>query len=310
MDAHEKIENSIMKLIFKVLRISGLPVLVRELIQRNKVTILLFHDISKETAEQTFSYLSRKYNIIDLNDFIEAHERKIGSKLPKKALIITFDDGNIRNYEILPSIRKYNIPVTIFLCTSIINTNRQYWFKSETLSVSVSKFYLQSNEWYTDLLKYGFEKDKEFDKPQALQNTHIEDMKHYVNFQSHTMYHPILPKCNEREAQKEIFGSKEILENTYGLKINAISYPNGDYSERDILLSKEAGYKCGITVDFGYNTIETDIFKLKRLSVNDTDDINELIVRASGVWPKINLTPLLCASALKTLKKSCSPLLK
>ena len=109
-------------------------------------------------------------------------------------------------------------------------------------------------------------------------------MKHYVNFQSHTQYHPILPKCNKREARKEIFGSKEILENKYGLKINSISYPNGNYSERDILLLKEAGYKCGITVDFGYNTIETDIFRLKRLDVNDTDDINELIVKASGVW--------------------------
>ena len=273
-----------MRLLFKALRISGLPFLVRELVQRNKVTILLFHDISKETAEQTFSYLSRKYNIIDLNDFIAAHEKNDGSTLPKKSLIITFDDGHIRNYEILSIVRKFNIPVTIFLCASIINTNRHFWFRSDTLLVPVSEFKHKSDDWYKDLLEYGFEKDKEFDNPQALQNHHIEEMKHYFNFQSHTLYHPILPKCNEREAKNEIFDSKEILENKYGFKINAISYPNGDYSEREILLSKEAGYKCGITVDFGYNTIKTDFFRLKRLSVNETKDINELIVRASGLW--------------------------
>jgi peptidoglycan/xylan/chitin deacetylase (PgdA/CDA1 family) len=281
---HNKKQILMMKSIFLVLRISGLPFIVRELIQRNKVTILLFHDISKETAEHTFSFLSRKYNIIDLNDFIETHKKKDGSILPKKALIITFDDGCIRNHEILPIIRKYHIPVTIFLCASIINTNRHYWFKSEIQSISIEEFKCKSYDWYKDLVKYGFEKDKEFDHPQALQNQHIEEMKHYVNFQSHTLYHPILPKCNESEAKKEIFDSKKILENKYGIKINAISYPNGDYSERDILLSKEAGYNCGITVDFGYNTIKTDIFRLKRLSVNDTGDINELIVKASGVW--------------------------
>lgn len=109
-------------------------------------------------------------------------------------------------------------------------------------------------------------------------------MKHYVNFQSHTLFHPILPKCNNDEARVEICNSKEILEREYMLEINAISYPNGDYSERDILLAKEAGYKCGITVDFGFNSIKTDVFRLKRLSVNDTSNLDELIVKASGVW--------------------------
>jgi hypothetical protein len=68
------------------------------------------------------------------------------------------------------------------------------------------------------------------------------------------------------------------------LKINAIAYPNGDYSDRDITLAKEAGYSCGVTVDFGYNTLDTDLFSLKRLSVNDTSNLDELAVKASGVW--------------------------
>ena len=108
--------------------------------------------------------------------------------------------------------------------------------------------------------------------------------KQYVNIQSHTMFHPSLPKCSDSEARMEIFNAKKLLEKDYGLKINAIAYPNGDYSERDIELSKQSGYKCGITVDFGYNTIKTDIFRLKRLDVNDAGDINEFIVKSSGVW--------------------------
>ena len=273
------------KLLFRLFRISGLPFLFRELIQRNKVTILLFHEISKVTAEQTFSYLSKKYNIIALNDFIDAIDKRDKTKIPKKALILTFDDGHIMNYEMLPVIKKYNIPVTIFLCASIINSNRHFWFKYKNQSISTGPLkYLSNKERLNVLAKAGFEQDKEFDNPQALQKSHIDEMKHHVNMQSHTLFHPCLPKCDNNKAREEIFNSKEILETEYKLVINAISYPNGDYSERDILLTNEAGYKCGITVDFGFNSIKTNVFRLKRLSVNDTPNINELIVKASGVW--------------------------
>jgi len=273
------------ELIFKIVRLSGLPYIFREIIQKNKVTILLFHNVSKETAELTFNYLAKRYNIIPLNDFIEAIEKNDENKIPKKALIITFDDGDVRNYKILPLVIKNKIPLTIFLCSSIINSNHQFWFKFKDQRISISKLIRVSNEERLDILSQaGFTQDKEYDEPQALQKAHINEMKEYIEMQSHTMTHPSLPACDDNEARKEIFNSKEMLEREYELKIYALSYPHGNYSERDILLLKEAGYKCGITVDFGFNTIETDVFRLKRLSLQDTDDINELIVKASGVW--------------------------
>ena len=113
-------------------------------------------------------------------------------------------------------------------------------------------------------------------------------MKNFVNFQSHSLYHPILPKCNIEIAKQEINESKNKLEKDYGLKINVFSYPNGEYSDRDIELVKNAGYECAITVDFGFNTINSDLYRLKRLSVNDPWNINELIVKASGVWGFLN----------------------
>ena len=90
--------------------------------------------------------------------------------------------------------------------------------------------------------------------------------------------------CAYDEAKHEIAHSKKILEEDYGLNINAIAYPIGYYSDRDIELVKAAEYKCGITVDYGFNTIKTDLFRLKRILAGDTEDINELIVKASGLW--------------------------
>ncbi len=273
------------KSIFKILRFSGLPFLFRELIQKKKVTILMFHDINKVTAEKTFSFLKKKYNIIDLNVFIKACRKQEKDKIPEKALIITFDDGHIGNYEILPLIKKYNIPVTVFLCSSIINTNRHFWFRFKDQSIGTEKLKQKSNKERLNFLsKVGFQQEKEFNKPQALQKIHLNKMKPYVNFQSHTMFHPILPKCNDKVASREIFNSKEDLEKEYSMKVNAIAYPNGDYTDRDIRLIKKAEYKCAITVDYGFNTLDANLFRLKRLSVNDTSDINELVVKSSGVW--------------------------
>ena len=67
------------------------------------------------------------------------------------------------------------------------------------------------------------------------------------------------------------------------MNINMFSYPNGNYSDREIILCKEAGYKGAITVDFGFNSRKTDPYRLKRLPMEGTGDVNELLVKASGL---------------------------
>ena len=259
------------KLLFKIMRFSLLPLFFRELLQKNKVTILLENE---KAAEQTFKYLTENYNVIELDKFLEAVVARNSNLLPKKSLIVTFDDGHIGNYKIYPIIEKYKIPITIFLCAGIINTNRYYWRKYKNKDINtLSLKKLPNHERLDKLENVGFTETKEFEKPQALNKKQIEEMSSIVNFQSHTLFHPILPNCTDDEAKREIKNSKLLLENDYKLRINAISYPNGDYSERDISLCKNAGYKCGITVDHGFNTINTDLFRLKRFIINDTCNI-------------------------------------
>ena len=273
------------KLAFAGIKITGLPMLFRRIFQKHRVTIVLFHDISKETAEMSFSYLVSKYNIISLDTFVEACRTRNQSVLPEYALVITFDDGFKRNYELLSAIKSFQVPVTIFLCSSIIGTNRNFWFNNNIPDVNIKQLKkLPNTEKLEVLSNYGFDQEKEYDSRVALSKSEIEEMKALVNFQSHTKFHPCLPKCTAKVAKSEITEAKIELEEKYGLSINSISYPNGDYSERDIEFTKEAGYDSGLTVDFGFNTIHTDIYRLKRLCVNDTENIDELIVKSSGVW--------------------------
>jgi len=270
--------------LFKILRFSGLPFLLRELIQRRRVTILLFHDISQETAQRTFDCLSKRYHLLDLQTFIRTCKNG-HTRLPPKSLILTFDDGYIKNHDLLPVLRERRIPVTIFLCAGLIDTKRHFWFKHKPSNYHCSQLRkMPSVERRRFLAAAGFTPEAEYDEPHALTRSQIEEMKPWVDFQSHTLFHPCLPRCRSSEAWHEIARPRDVLRQKCGLHVNAISYPHGDYSERDIELCRRAGYECGMTVDFGFNTVNSDLWRLKRLPVNDTDDMNELIVKASGLW--------------------------
>lgn len=277
-----------MKALFKLLRYSGLPWLFREWIQRDKVSILMFHDISKQVAHQTFEYLSSNYNLISLQEYKKALLARNTHLLPKKSMVITFDDGHKQNYEILSVLRDFQVPATIFLCSGIVNTNRHYWFKSNDTGISTDKLKQLSNKERLVLLaESGFQQDQSYPERQALTSQEIEAMKPFIDFQAHTVFHPILPQCDDEESWNEIADCKQQLEENFQLEINAFAYPNGDYGTREVSYLQKAGYELAVTVDLGLNKIDSNPYRLKRLSSNDTPDINELIVKSSGLWAMI-----------------------
>jgi hypothetical protein len=173
------------------------------------------------------------------------------------------------------------------LCGGIVGTNRHFWYEdTDKLDISLLKS-LDDTKRLELLGSIGFKENKEYVDRQALTNEEIEEMKSIVEFQSHTMFHPILTKCSDTKSYEEIYNSKISLELKYNIYINDIAYPNGDYSKREIEFAKEAGYECGLTLDPGSNTNFTDMYKLKRICIFDEDTINELIVKTSGIWGSI-----------------------
>ena len=182
------------------------------------------------------------------------------------------------------------MPVTIFLCTSIINTKRHFWFHKKHPKISKDELKRIPNFKRLEFLEeIGFKQDKEYDCPEAINYSQINEMKDIVDFQPHTMFHPILTMCNDDEAKAEIFNSKRTLEQDYEINIYSFSYPNGNYSDREIEFCKQVGFSCAITTDYGYNDQNTDLFKLKRFPVDTTNDINELLVKASGLSELLNV---------------------
>lgn len=274
------------KIIFMLIRISFIPYIYREFIQRKVITIILYHDLDPQYADMHFNFLKRTYNIISLKDYLNARKTNKLDKLPPKSLIITFDDGHRGNYLLKSAVLKHKMPITIFLCSGIIGTNRQFWWNYHEITDAKELKECPDEKRLEILGELGFDESRESDNTEALTKNEIEELKStgLIDFQSHTVTHPCLPNCSYQKAEFEISESKKQLENNYHFGIYALSFPNGDYSDRDIELVKQAGYECALTVDPGFNDVKTSPLKLKRLNVGDSSDINELIVKASGFW--------------------------
>ena len=108
------------------------------------------------------------YNVISLDSLITAITQKTWSMIPQKNLVITFDDGWKGNYNLLGVIKEFNIPVTIYLSSRIINTNRRFWWHAGFSDIQ--KLKQLSNQERLFILKEnnGYEQGKEYTEPQSL----------------------------------------------------------------------------------------------------------------------------------------------
>lgn len=268
---------------FAALRFTGLPFILRHTLQRRQVTILCYHDPAPADFARHLKVLTRLYRIISLRDYL-AWRRDPTIAFPRHALILTFDDGHRDNHRLLDVLRTFNVPLTIFLCSGIIDTHRHFWWKGLSPAECARLKQLPNARRLAALLRHGYAESREYDGRHALSLAEIGALSTVVDFQSHTRFHPILPRCSDERAVSEIAGSKAELEYKLAKPIYAFAFPNGDYTGRDVDLVRRAGYECALTVDAGYNSRSTDCFRLRRIAIADNAGNDELVVKASGLW--------------------------
>ncbi|MBF0587897.1 MAG: polysaccharide deacetylase family protein [Magnetococcales bacterium] len=278
------LRSMMMRALFRLLRLSLVPALFRRLFQRRRVTLLLYHDPKAGLFEHHLKWLKKQYTIVPLKEAVEAVLQHQLQRLPDYPLVITFDDGHRGNRALLPLLERYAAPVTIFLCSEIVGTQRHFWF-SHLPQISTDLKRLSDQERLEHLkVQAGFEETRDYDQRDALTWREVAEMERWVDFQSHTLRHPILPNCTDERAKREIMEAKTQLETRLNTPIYALSYPNGDYGHREVRLAEEAGYPCAITVEPGYLHADGDPLRMPRMVIRDRAGVDELAVKCSGVW--------------------------
>ena len=252
------------EIIARCLLWSGIVRALRWLFWRERILILVYHDPKPESLDVHLAYLLKIAEPVSLSDL---HRKSRG----KPRVIVTIDDGHIGNARLLEVFKTYGVRPTIFLCSCIVATRRQFWWHhSDDVRRRADELKRLPNAGRLSKLEaLGFRQDAEVDLPAALSIRDIERMKASVDFQSHGRFHPILTCCEQGECEVEITQSRKEIEKLVGRDCVHFAFPNGNYGEREIAILKSAGYQTARTLDVGWNDASADPFRLKAVPVSD-----------------------------------------
>jgi peptidoglycan/xylan/chitin deacetylase (PgdA/CDA1 family) len=255
---------------------SGIVGAIRLLFWRDRVLILVYHDPKPEVMDSHLRYLCKIAQPIGLSDI---HDKSNG----RPRFIITIDDGHAGNVQLLEVCKAHGIRPTIFLCSCIVGTRRQFWWRHGQLpAADIERLKrLRNADRLSQLAALGFSQDADDEAPAALSQRHVAHMKPCVDFQSHGRFHPILTCCDDRECQREITQSRHEIERLVGGECRHFAYPNGNYGEREIAMLRSAGYRTARTLDIGWNGGDCDPFRLKAAPVSDDSSVAWFAVQIS-----------------------------
>jgi peptidoglycan/xylan/chitin deacetylase (PgdA/CDA1 family) len=253
------------------------PVITKPAIDQNaQVVIFGYHrfvnnvrrpdtEITPQAFEAQMQELKNKnISVISMQDFLAW--RRGEKAIPVKSAVLTFDDGWKSQHEVAwPILKKFNYPVTLFI--------------------------------YTEGIKPGH-----FSGGESMSWEQLAEMRDAgIDIQGHTATHSDLRKPYDKVAkkklsppeyeewlEKEIVGSKQMIEQKLGVKVNCFAVPYGFHNDhiRDVV--NKAGYEALFTVYGQPITMHTPLNSVGRYLIEAnkpktfTDAVAAIATTASG----------------------------
>ena len=216
-----------------------------------QVPILLYHRFGATVAdgmtittpvfESQMKYLrDNGYTVIPLRQLINYYKGKGPAPKPKSVVIVEDDAHKSVFSDMLPIIRKYRYPVTIFTYPSAIS-NAKY-----------------AMTW---------------DQLRELKKTGLFDI------QSHTYWHPnfkrekrkLRPDEYEKVVQVQLSKAKSKLEKEMGGQVDLLAWPFGIYDEHLLKKAAEFGYGATFTIERRHASARDSVMKLPRYLLVNAD---------------------------------------
>jgi len=219
------------------------------------VPIMMYHSVANSDTVQSntvspanfqkqMAYLKkRKFNVLSFNDLVQLIRSE--KPIPKKSVVITFDDGYADNYtNAFNILKQYGYPAIMFIPSDLIgNVGYLTWGQVR------------------EMASYG------------------------IAFGSHTRHHNYLPDLNKADQKDEIFESKRILEQRLGRSINYFAYPIGGFSDSIKKQVGQAGYMGAAATNRGADRLNKDVYELNRIRFGNKDNRNDYLwIKLSGYY--------------------------
>lgn len=182
-----------------------------------------------------------RYRAITLEELAAA--LRSGGPLPRRAVVLTIDDGYRDNFEIAqPILERHGYPANLYLVSGRLGG---------------------SNDWGDPGALAG--------RP-MLDREQIEAMRAGgTRFGGHTRNHPRLTELEDAAVTDEIAGCREDLEQSLGEAVETLAYPYGLYDERAVKAAEAAGYSAACTTEVRPARPGDDPFRIPRIEVEGSD---------------------------------------
>lgn len=217
--------------------------------------------IPVELFEKQMKYLKdNNYVTLTMDEFYCWMKKEC--KVPRKSVVITFDDGCRGVYDyVLPIIKKYEIKATAFVITSRIRPQNEV---SANYNFLTEEMIRESRRIYSGL---------EF-------HSHSHNLHRSIGQEA------AVHILNDEELDKDVIKATEILDT------NIISYPFGASNERFVTILKENNYIMGFR--YGKPFVRArqtdDIFNIPRVTIaGDLNFTRYKIALWHGLFSKNNL---------------------
>lgn len=236
--------------------------------EERTVPILMYHHLSDNPSEHNTLTVSPEkfeqdllaiknegYTPVHLSELVDFVYN--GGTLPKKPIVITFDDGYTSNYKFAyPLLKELNMKATIFMIGW--STGR------DEHRIPGAKFYPH----------FSWAEGKEMVESGLIElQNHTYDMHEGKDAERYAA----LPKENESQKQFELAFKADILkfeqiaEENLQHEVFALSYPYGEFTPQTEQMLKDLGYKVTLTTKSGLNTIKqgnpNELHALNRINV-------------------------------------------
>jgi peptidoglycan/xylan/chitin deacetylase (PgdA/CDA1 family) len=238
------------------------------------------------------------YTFISCDQLIDILNKK--TPCPRGAVWLSCDDGwrgNLNN--VIPLVQEYDIPITVFIYTSAIETGVFWWRKARKCAGDLPPEYRDIStvlEMPEDARQQILRLLDRLETPDSLDKEAmtIEDVRRIstlpqVTIGSHTVTHPVFQNCNEAQLDYELGESKRKLEEWTSRPVRAFAYPRGSFTGGERPLLKKHGYELAVTIENRFARADDDCFLLPRTDVMNDGSFAENLCHALGVWePVIN----------------------
>ena len=229
---------------------------------------------------------------ISLDDWRAASAGR--SPLPKRPVLITFDDG-YRSVltKGVPILTKYGLPAAVFVCSGPMVTRQKLWFDGIAEQDGEDAVEAWKSCDYPSWASCADTRTLDEHDPRVLMTPEelgtLAGMAG-IEIGGHTVRHPILARASEREQRQEIQPNLRSIAEWTGKPVRAFAYPNGrpdlDYNADTVAILRESGIDMAFTTRPSFARAgESPLERSRFLLLDETSDA-ELAHRLTYSWPR------------------------